>query len=151
MPEGGLLQRVWNWKTAPDGGYRDAGLLLLRVSTALLMLTQHGWGKLISYSDKAATWADPIGVGSELSLALAIFAEFFCAAFVVAGFATRAAAIPLAITMLVAVGIVHWDDPFARKEMGLLFLTPFLVLICTGGGRWSVDGWLARRGGVDHG
>lgn len=137
-----LMQRAWHWTTTPAGCTRDLGLLLLRVVTGLLMMTQHGWGKLSSYDERAATWADPLGVGSELSLALAIFAEFFCSAFVVAGLATRAAAIPVVITMLVAVGIVHWDDPFGKKEMALLVLVPFLTLVFCGAGRYSIDGWL---------
>ena len=142
----GLVERIWRWQTRPDGEFRDAGLLLLRLGVGGLMLTQHGWGKLLSYGDKAATWADPIGVGPELSLALAIFAEVVCAALIVIGLATRGAAVPLAITMFVAAFVVHWDDPFAKKEFALLFLIPCLTLIGTGAGRWSVDGWWARRG-----
>jgi putative oxidoreductase len=40
---------------------------------------------------------------------------------------------------------VHWDDPFQKKEFALLFLIPFLTLIMTGAGKYSIDGWLARR------
>jgi putative oxidoreductase len=140
-----VVQRIWQLKTMPDGGPRDVGLLLLRVGVGLLMLTQHGWGKMMSFSEKAAIWADPIGVGPEASLALAILAEVLCAAFVVIGLATRGAAVPLVITMLVAAFIVHWDDPFQKKELALLFLIPFLTLIMTGAGKYSIDGWLARR------
>ena len=126
------LNRIWQQATAPDGGIRDAGLLLLRAVTGLMMLTQHGWGKLQSYGEKADSWADPIGLGEPTSLALAIFAEGFCAALVVLGLTTRLAAIPLVIMMLVAAGIVHWDDPFGKKEFAVLFLVPFLTLILTG-------------------
>ena len=140
-----VLCRIWRQATAPNGCGRDAGLLLLRATAGLLMLTQHGWGKLQSYSDKADTWADPIGLGGPTSLALAIFAEVFCSLLVSIGLATRLAAIPLVITMLVAAGIVHWDDPFGKKEFALLFLVPFLTLILTGAGRYSVDGWLENR------
>ena len=136
------LNRIWQQATAPDGGIRDAGLLLLRAVTGLLMLTQHGWGKLQSYGEKADSWADPIGLGGPKSLALAIFAEVFCAALVVIGLTTRLAAIPLVIMMLVAAGVVHWDDPFGKKEFTVLFLVPFLTLILTGPGRYSLDGWL---------
>ncbi len=140
-----IFCRTWRSGTAPDGRIRDAGLLLIRVTISLLMLTQHGWVKLMSYSEKADTWADPIGLGGPTSLALAIFAEVVCAALVVLGLATRLAAIPLVITMLVAAGIVHWDDPFSKKEFALLFLIPFLTLILTGAGRYSLDGWLEKR------
>ena len=139
------LCRIWRRATAPDGGMRDAGLLLLRAATGLLMLTQHGWGKLQSYADKSDTWADPIGLGGPTSLALAIFAELFCSILVVIGLTTRLAAIPLVITMLVAAGIVHWEDPLGKKEFALLFLVPFLTLVFTGAGRYSLDGWLAHR------
>lgn len=140
-----IFCRTWRSGTAPDGRIRDAGLLLIRVTISLLMITQHGWVKLMSYSEKADTWADPIGLGGPTSLALAIFAEVVCAALVVLGLATRLAAIPLVITMLVAAGIVHWDDPFSKKEFALLFLIPFLTLILTGAGRYSLDGWLEKR------
>lgn len=142
----GAGTRIWRWVGAPDGGrLRDAGLLLLRVVTGLLLLTQHGWGKLASYGERAETWADPIGLGGPTSLALAVFAEFFCSALVVVGLATRAAAIPVVITMAVAAGIVHWDDPFGKKEFALIYLVPFLALALAGAGRYSVDGWLAGR------
>ena len=126
------------------GSTHDSGLLLLR-ATGLLMMTQHGWGKLMSFSERAETWVDPIGLGPELSLALAIGAEFFCAILVAAGMATRLAAIPPAFTMLVAVSVVHWADPFGKKEFALLYLVPYLTLILTGAGRYSIDGWLTRR------
>ena len=45
-----FVQRVWLWKTMPDGGPRDVGLLLLRVGAGLLMLTQRVWFKMMSFS-----------------------------------------------------------------------------------------------------
>ena len=139
-------RRIWWWATASGGDVaRDAGLLLLRVAISLLMMTQHGWGKLMSFSERADTWADPVGLGSELSLALAIGAEFFCSLLVAVGCGTRLAAIPLVFTMLVAAGVVHWDDPFGKKEFALLYLVPFVTLALIGAGRYSVDGWLTRR------
>ncbi len=138
--------RVWQAATAPHACTRDIGLLLLRVVVGLLMLTQHGWGKLLSYGERSDTWADPIGLGGPVSMALAVFAEVICSALVVLGLGTRMAAIPVVITMAVAAGIVHWDDPFGKKEFALLFLMPFLTLVLTGAGRYSVDGWLAQRG-----
>lgn len=122
----------------------DVGLLILRVAVSAMMLN-HGWGKLANFGAMAEGFSDPLGVGPTASLTLTVFAEFFCAIFVMAGFATRAAALPLLITMLVAVVIVHSDDPFSKKEFALLYAVPFLVLMLTGPGRWSVDAWLEPR------
>lgn len=123
----------------------SVGLLLLRVGVGGLMLGVHGLAKLTGFGEKSATFSDPLGVGSVTSLGLATFAEFFCAGAVVLGLATRLAAVPPLITMLVAAFVVHADDPFARKEFALLYALPFLTLVFTGPGRYSLDHLIQRR------
>jgi putative oxidoreductase len=122
----------------------DLGLLLFRVSVAGMMLCSHGWGKLIGYGDKYMMFPDPLGVGSPVSMALAVGAEVFCSIAIIFGFATRLAAIPLVITMLVAIVLVHGGDPWQKKEFAMLYLIPFLTLIFTGAGRFSLDEKLTR-------
>jgi putative oxidoreductase len=122
------------------------GLLLLRLGVGGFMLFAHGWGKLTSFSEKADKFPDPLGIGSPaLSMALAISAEFFCAALLIVGLATRLATIPLMITMLVAALIVHADDPWGKKEFALLYFIPFAALFFTGPGPLSLDALIARR------
>ncbi len=88
---------------------------------------------------------DPIGLGPELSLALTIFAEAFCAGLVMVGLATRLASIPLVITMAVIVFIVHADDPFRQQELPLLFGFAFAALAFTGPGKLSLDALISKR------
>ena len=54
---------------------------------------------------------------------------------------------PLLITMLVAALIIHAEDPWARKELALLYAVPAIALIFTGAGRFSIDGliWKKKR------
>ena len=108
------------------------------------MVAAHGWPKLIAFGEKSAVFPDPLGVGSPVSLALAVLAEVVCALLVMAGLATRLAAGPLIVTMLVAAFIVHADDPWQKQEFALLYAIPFAALVLTGGGRWSLDELLAR-------
>ena len=117
----------------------DLGLLFLRLAAGGLMVYAHGWGKLQRMLSGDMGFADPIGIGQELSLVLAVFAEFVCGILVVLGLFTRAALIPLGITMLVAVFIVHADDPFGKQEFGLLYLVPYVTLFLTGPGKLSLD------------
>lgn len=126
---------------------RDLGLLILRVVTGGTMLLAHGLGKLATFSERAESFPDPIGVGTTVSLSLAVFAEVLCALLLVLGLGTRLAAIPLLITMLVALFVVHGADPFAKKELALLYAAPFLTLVLTGGGRFSVEHVLFSRRG----
>jgi putative oxidoreductase len=123
----------------------DFSLLILRLFPALFMLFAHGLGKLTGYQERAQTFADPFGIGSEASLILVIFAEFFCSILIVLGLATRLATIPLIITMLVAVFIQHANDPFARQELGLLYLIIFISVLFLGPGRFSIDQLISGR------
>lgn len=117
----------------------DLGLLFLRLASGGMMAYGHGWGKLQRMLGGDMGFADPIGIGEEVSLVLAVFAEFACGILVVLGLFTRAALIPLSITMLVAVFIIHADDPFGKQEFGLLYLIPYITLFLTGPGKFSLD------------
>ena len=123
-----------------QGSWTSLGLLFLRVLSGGMMLLGHGWAKLAGFAEIAAKFPDPLGLGSStFSLGLAVFAEALCAAAVIVGFATRLAAIPLVVTMLVAAFVVHGDDPWVKKELALLYVVPFLTLVFTGAGKFSFD------------
>ncbi|MGV3504521.1 MAG: DoxX family protein [Adhaeribacter sp.] len=123
----------------------DVALLIGRAGIAALMLT-HGWPKL-----EKLFAADPVqfpallGFSAAATLALAVFAEVGCSLLILAGLATRLAAIPLIITMLVAVVSVHGADPFAQKEPGLMYLLTYIMLLLTGSGRYSLDYLLQQK------
>ncbi|MBN8572095.1 MAG: DoxX family protein [Ignavibacteria bacterium] len=97
------------------------------------------------FSTGDITFSDPLGVGTIPSLMMAIFAEVFCSILVILGLGTRIAVIPLIITMLVAVVLVHANDPFGKKELGLMYLTIYMFLIVVGSGKYSLDESLLRR------
>lgn len=121
----------------------DLGLLLMRLAFGGLMLS-HGWPKLMNFSDRMDRFSDPLGIGSTASLSLAVFAEVFCAGFLVLGLLTRLSLIPLMITMAVAVFIVHANDPFSRQELGLLYLLAYAALFATGPGKFSLDKMMGK-------
>lgn len=119
----------------------DTGLslLILRLFTAFFMLFGHGWGKLSNVFSGNFQFADPIGLGPEVSLILSAFAEGICAILVMIGLYTRAAALFLIINMSVAFLFVHISDPFGRMEMALLYLVIFLSVFLLGPGKYSLD------------
>ena len=117
----------------------DLGLLILRFAAGGVMAFAHGWPKMERILAGNWKFGNPIGVGEEASLVLTVFAELACGVLVAMGLFTRAALVPLIVTMAVAVFIVHGSDPFADKEHALLFLIPYLTLFFTGPGKWSFD------------
>ena len=121
------------------------GALLLRAGIGLMMAFGHGWPMFTNFTEIAPGFPDPIGIGSNLSLSLAIFAEWFCSILLVLGFMTRLATVPLILTMLVAILGVHAGEGFAEKEKALLYLSGYLVLAGMGAGRSSLDQFFGER------
>ncbi len=122
----------------------NLSLFLIRLAGGGFMLS-HGYGKLIKLINGDTAFLDPFGMGSEISLYLAVFAEIVCAFFILLGLFTRIAAIPLIITMCVAVFMVHAKDDFATKEMGLIYLITYCVLLLSGAGKYSVDALIGKK------
>lgn len=121
----------------------NAAMLLLRVGSGILLMS-HGYTKLIGFDDKKDKFMDFLGMGSTTSLTLCIFAEFFCALFVVIGLFTRVVSIPIVINMSVALFSAHNMDFFGEGEKSALFLTAFLTILLCGPGRASVDGIVSK-------
>ena len=118
--------------------YTNLGLFILRVGFSALMLT-HGIPKLLQLLQGDFAFGDPLGIGAITSLILTVFAEAICSLFVLIGYKTRLACISLIITMLVAVFVVHLNDPFIKKELGLVYLIAFTAIALIGPGKFSLD------------
>lgn len=137
----------------PDvsGGPAALGLLVLRVIAGLgLML--HGWPKI----QNAFSWMGPnAGIPGVLQ-ALAALSEFGGGLALVLGLLTPLAALGVAITMLVAIFMVHVakGDPFVRSgpppggsyELAAIYFGAALLLLLGGPGRFSLDYLLFGRG-----
>lgn len=121
--------------------YFDLGILVLRLLAAGLLFSAHGFAKLTSIGKMINNFADPYGLGTEITFLFALLAEGFCTILVGIGLFTRLAVLPILITMLSAVIFVHTNDPFRVAELPLLFAFCFFAILITGPGRISVD-WL---------
>ncbi|WP_240676059.1 DoxX family protein [Botryobacter ruber] len=123
----------------------DLALLVVRVSVAGLMLA-HGLPKLeMLISGNPAEFPALFGLSAASSLALAVFAEVVCSVLILVGLGTRLATIPLIITMLVAAFYIHGADPFAKKELAILYLIPYVMLFLTGSGKYALDYLLQHK------
>lgn len=137
------MRRIFNVNL--NQGLMNFALLLLRICIGCFMLV-HGLPKLQTLvAGGTISFPDPIGVGVIPSLILAIFAEVFCSILVILGFATRLAVIPLMITMLVAIFIIHVPDGFQKQELPSHFLLVYFFLMLAGSGKYSVDYFVNSR------
>ena len=127
------------YKTNLNLPVTDAALLIFRIWVSAMMLV-HGIPKLMTlFGPDEIKFMDPIGIGVTASLALAVFAEVICSVLIILGLATRLAAIPLIVTMCVAIFIIHVPDGWARQELPSIYLAGYVLLLLTGAGKYSLD------------
>ena len=131
--------------------FEEITLALLRI-VAGLMLMQHGVQKLFGVllpPERAGRVAETFSRSWFAGML-----ETFVAPLLVIGLLTRPVAFLLSGLMAFAYFLSHADDGFwpilNRGELPALYCFVFLYFSARGGGRYSVDGWLARRRGKDQ-
>ena len=123
----------------------NLGLFAFRVFVGSAMAFSHGLGKIPPPEQMIA------GV-TALGFPLPIFfcwcaaaSELLGGIFIALGLYTRYAAAFLMFTMGVAAFKVHAADPFATKEMALLYFMACILFILQGGGRFSLDHLIRKK------
>ena len=121
----------------------NIAVLILRVTFGSLLLINHGIEKLKHFAEKQNSFADPFHMGHTPSLMLVLFAEVFCAVFVILGLFTRIMTIPVVITFLVAVFMIHKGFR-GDNELPVLYLAGFFSVLLMGPGKYSIDGAMGK-------
>ena len=107
------------------------GLLLFRLCLGGLMIANHGWTKIVNLEVLKTQFFDFLGLGSQVSLILAITVEILCSILLIFGLYTRVVLVPLIVTMLVVIGTHGWQI-FGEAEIKLAVLLQifFSVFLC---------------------
>ncbi|CAM3833576.1 DoxX family protein [Parendozoicomonas haliclonae] len=122
--------------------------LALRIPVGIIFMA-HGAQKLFGWFggyglEGTGGWMASIGLEPGYLMALlAGSGEFFGGLFLLLGLLTRPAALVTAITMLVAIFVVHFEKGLFMSnggyEFGLALLAASVSLLISGGGRLSAD------------
>ncbi len=134
------------WHAGSEG---NPAYLLLRVFTGLAMLT-HGWPKLMAGPE---LWEGVGGVMGKIGIPgpavfwgfMAAFAESIGAILLTVGLLAPTAAFLIGVTMAMAAFVGHAGDPFAKRELALLYLCICVLFMLKGAGRYSLDRLLPSR------
>lgn len=129
--------------TSYSAGAFNAGILILRLGMGGILM-KYGYYKMVHFAEVKAQFINFLGIGQGTSLALVIFAEFFCALFVLLGLFTRLATIPVIIVMCVALFKAHNADFLGEGEKVTIFLAGYLSILFVGPGKISVDGMMGK-------
>jgi putative oxidoreductase len=132
------------FSTAYSEGAFNIATLALRLTFGLLLLIDHGLGKITHFSNLEYSFFDLFHIGHRWSLVLCIFAEVFCSVLVVLGLFTRFAALALVINFGVATLIALKGQPLAGHESAATYLAVFFSILLVGPGRISVDSAMGK-------
>jgi putative oxidoreductase len=137
----------------------DPALFLLRILLGIVFFPHgaqkvFGWFGGQGFSATMTSFTVNLGIPAFFAF-LAILAESLGAVALLTGFLTRIAAFGLACNMVVAVFMIHLKNGFFMNWFGnqkgegveyhILVVAITLALMIRGGGKWSVDGMIAKE------
>lgn len=128
-----------------------ASFVLLR-GTLGLLFAQSGWGKLQNL-DRTAGFFESLNIPAPtFHAALVGGVELLGGVALILGVLTRLAALPLVITMVVAIVTAHLPEVEGALELltidETIYLAILLLLVARGPGAWSVDSLVVGRMGL---
>lgn len=145
------MKALLNNTFASQAGF---GALALRIPVGIIFLA-HGAQKLFGafggYGlEGTGQWMASIGLAPGFLMALfAGSAEFFGGLFLILGLLTRPSAIVLAITMVVAIFAVHFENGLFMSnngyEFGLALLAASVSLAFSGAGKVAIDNVISQK------
>lgn len=123
----------------------DIAMLVIRLFIGLSMLT-HGYPKLQKLmSNVEIDFMDFLGLGPIITIVLVVFAEVICSVLIILGLMTRLSSIILIFTMLIAAFVRHGGEPFSGKELALMYLVFYIILLIIGPGKFSLDRLFTKK------
>lgn len=144
-----MLGRLLKAKFVPSNV--DAGLLLLRIGTGLILFLRHGWEKVSRMTLVNPKMPSMYGLGHNTSWVLALLSDGVLSLVLIFGLGTRWIALFQFCSIFTAWAFVHHfiflgRDPGAdHGELICLYLSSLLALIVAGAGRYSLDAVLDKE------
>lgn len=131
--------RLIKISTLPASPALALALLFMRVGAGLMLLLVHGLPKLLHWQSELQQIEDPFGLGAQLTLTLAVFAEVVCPLLVMLGLFARVACLPVLAVLLVSLGLVHPEWSLEQGQFAWLLLILYAGLALAGPGPLMVQ------------
>jgi aquaporin Z len=126
----------------------STALLIARLTLGVLFVST-GWGKVHNLAKVTQFFTELHIPAPAFNATLASFTELICGALLVVGLASRLAALPLVVTMIVALLTAKLDEihglPDLFGEVEWTYIALLLVVATAGPGKASLDALVAPR------
>lgn len=132
--------------TNPGRKLTDAALLVFRILLSVELIVAHGLKKIGVGVSEAEQVPNPLHLSEAFNSFFADAANLVFPVFVIFGFFTRIAVLPILAVTLTGYFILHWNDALLVKDTPFMYSLCYLFLLFMGSGKYSVDNYLAKKG-----
>lgn len=123
----------------------NIAMLLFRTAASLELMVVHGFKKLGVGTAEAENIPNPLHLPDAFNNVFAVSANILFPVFILLGFCTRLATLPVLAVTLTGYFVLHWNDaPLVRDTPGIYSLV-FLLILVLGPGKYSIDHYICKR------
>ncbi len=137
-----LIKIITN--THPEEKIIHIALLIFRILLSVELIVAHGLKKLGVGVAEAEQVPNPLHLPEAFNSLFADAANLVFPVFVIIGFLTRLAVLPILAVTLTGYFILHWNDALLIKDTPFMYSLCYLFLLLTGPGKYSADYYLRK-------
>ncbi|VFA41474.1 DoxX family protein [Chryseobacterium indologenes] len=138
-----FIQTITN--TSLEGKLIHIALLIFRIALSLELIFAHGLKKLGIGVVEAEKVPNPLNLPEAFNSLFADAANLFFPVFVILGFFTRAAILPILAVTLTGYFVLHWNDALLIKDTPFMYSLCYLFLLFVGPGKYSIDHYIRKK------
>ncbi|AIY13964.1 MULTISPECIES: DoxX family protein [Cellulophaga] len=128
-----------------EGKPAHVALLFFRVFIALELMIVHGFKKIGIGVNSPEVVPNPLGLPENSNELIAILANLGFPIFIIVGFCTRVATLPILCVTLIGLVVVHVHDSLLIKDVPFMYSVVFLFLLVVGPGNYSIDAIIYKK------
>lgn len=130
--------------TNPAGKLTDIALLIFRILLSAELMVAHGLKKIGVGVSEAEQVPNPLHLPEAFNNLFADAANLMFPVFVIFGFFTRIAVLPILAVTLTGYFVLHWNDALLVKDTPFMYSLCYLFLLFVGAGKYSVDYYIRK-------
>ena len=111
----------------------------LSFETSLEIMIVHGMKKIGIGTTNAEVVPNPFHLPEDINQIMALAANLLFPFFIIIGWCTRWATLPILAVTLTGYFIVHGNDSLLMRDIPFMYSLSFLLIFCLGPGKYSID------------
>ncbi|KUY30371.1 DoxX family protein [Elizabethkingia ursingii] len=131
--------------TKPLDGSFDWVMLLFRILLSVELIYAHGLKKIGIGVGEAEIVPNPLGLPDAFNSLFADAANLVFPVFVIFGFMTRLATLPILAVTLTGYFVLHFHDAPLVKDTPYIYSLCYLIILFFGAGKYSLDQLIERN------